>query len=241
VSVDLSQGKASGADGDDVLTSMEGVIGSEFADTLSGDALDNFIRGRKGDDVIDGGGGIDIAQYLGARANHAVTILADRVTVRDNAGDAGLDTLYEVERLEFADQRIAVDLDGNAGQAYRVYKAAFDRQPDIPGLSYWIHQLDLGYTMLDAATGFIGSDEFRGLYGQNPTNQEYTLALYQNVLDRAPDQAGYDYWNAVLNGDPLIGQTTREQMLVDFSESLENKANVLPLIDDGIRYELWVT
>jgi hypothetical protein len=36
------------------------------------------------------------------------------------------------------------------------------------------------------------------------------------------------------------GATTREQMLVDFSESAENKANVIGVIGNGFDYQPWV-
>jgi hypothetical protein len=35
------------------------------------------------------------------------------------------------------------------------------------------------------------------------------------------------------------GATTREQMLVDFSESAENKANVIGVIGNGFDYVPW--
>ena len=43
-------------------------------------------------------------------------------------------------------------------------------------------------------------------------------SLYQNVLGRAPDASGLAYWS-----NALAGGTTRAQVLVDFSESIENK------------------
>lgn len=50
--------------------------------------------------------------------------------------------LDSVERIRFTDKVIALDIDGNAGEAYRLYKAAFDRTPDKEGLGSWIGQLD---------------------------------------------------------------------------------------------------
>jgi hypothetical protein len=123
-----------------------------------------------------------------------------------------------------------VDDGGSGGKAFRLYQAAFDRAPDLAGLDYWIAQVDAGAKLSDIATGFIESAEFKALYGANPTNEEYTQALYRNVLDREPDSAGYAYWSEILGS----GATTREQMLVDFSESAENKANVIALIGNGV-------
>ena len=33
---------------------------------------------------------------------------------------------------------LALDINGTAGQVYRLYQAAFDRKPDLVGLGYWI-------------------------------------------------------------------------------------------------------
>ena len=58
----------------------------------------------------------------------------------------GEDTLVSVERLVFSDVTVALDLDGVGGQAYRIYKAAFDREPDSGGLGYWIAQMETAWT-----------------------------------------------------------------------------------------------
>jgi Ca2+-binding RTX toxin-like protein len=60
VVVNLMNGTASGGDAQgDQLTSIEGVIGSAFADHLTGSNRDDIIKGGAGDDVIRGGDGID--------------------------------------------------------------------------------------------------------------------------------------------------------------------------------------
>ena len=48
-------GTASGAAGYDILVGIEGVRGSEFADTLIGSSVGNFLRGGLGNDVLVGG------------------------------------------------------------------------------------------------------------------------------------------------------------------------------------------
>jgi len=60
VSVDLGAGTATdGWDNSDSLISIDGAIGSEFADTLLGDSRDNIFEGRGGDDTMSGGAGAD--------------------------------------------------------------------------------------------------------------------------------------------------------------------------------------
>ncbi len=89
VTIDLEQGIASGGHATgDVLTSIEDLDGSFFADTLLGDAIANYINGHEGDDTINGRAGDDRLDgndggdsIFGGTGN-------DRLS-----GDAGNDTL----------------------------------------------------------------------------------------------------------------------------------------------------
>ncbi|MEP3892106.1 MAG: hypothetical protein ABJN69_16735 [Hellea sp.] len=54
VTVDLSDGTSSGAAGNDTLSAIENVTGSDFGDNLFGDDGDNIMTGGDGDDVIIG-------------------------------------------------------------------------------------------------------------------------------------------------------------------------------------------
>lgn len=149
----------------------------------------------------------------------------------------GSDTLSNVERLRFSDINLAFDSAAGqiAGSAYRIYKAAFDRAPDLGGLGYWIDQLDNGGSLQTAASGFIHSAEFESLYGANSSDTLFVTKLYNNVLDRNPDQGGYDYWLGQMSNG-----MTRESVLINFSESNENIANVSGLIANGIQYQEWL-
>jgi hypothetical protein len=147
------------------------------------------------------------------------------ITARD-----GSDSLIRVERVQFEDTSVALDIEGVAGQAYRIYKAAFDRAPDIAGLGYWIDAMDKGAELTSVAGGFIGSTEFQSRYGST-SDTDFIRLLYENVLDRQPDAEGYAYWQ-----DAMSQGLSREGLLINFSESTENKANVEGLISGGIEY-----
>jgi Ca2+-binding RTX toxin-like protein len=47
----------------DVFRNIQGVIGSNYADTITGDANNNRLDGRGGNDTIDGGAGNDLVSY----------------------------------------------------------------------------------------------------------------------------------------------------------------------------------
>jgi Ca2+-binding RTX toxin-like protein len=59
VAVDLSLGVASSADGDDVVTTIEGAIGSAFDDNMLGGTGTNLFKAGKGDDFVRAGSGDD--------------------------------------------------------------------------------------------------------------------------------------------------------------------------------------
>jgi hypothetical protein len=144
-------------------------------------------------------------------------------------------SLDAVERVVFTDHAVALDTEQGAGQAYRIYTAAFGREPDQPGLGYWINAMDQGASLIEVAASFLGSDEFTERYGANVDNTGYIDAVYTNVLARQPDAEGYTYWlNEMENG------ASRQQLLASFSESPENQANVAELIGEGIIYDPWI-
>lgn len=194
-------------------------------------------------DKFFGGSGVDTSVYRGFFAEYVISQKVFSVDSRlANSPTAsgleiidsfesrdGTDYISDVERLEFRDVTLALDINGNAGQAYRLYQAAFARTPDNGGLKYWISNMDGGMTLNQVADGFLSSNEFKGLYGVNPRIDQYLSALYSNVLYRAPDQGGHDYWvNQVQHG------MTNAQVLAGFSESNENKVNVIGVIQNGI-------
>lgn len=139
----------------------------------------------------------------------------------------------DVERLKFSDGVLAFDFDGVAGQMFRLYQAAFNREPDDAGLGYWINYQDGAQTELrNIANSFFSSPEFIALYGSEDTvsNSAFVSLLYTNTLSREFDQAGFDWWLAELDA----GRTTRIDMLASFSESAENQARTADAIADGI-------
>jgi len=181
---------------------------------------------------IQGTAGVDTVSIIGTRAAASFTIDGQTVTIiRDGHDDK---KFVNIERYKFEDITIATDINGNAGKAYRLYEAAFDRKPDASGLGFWIKALDGGVSLQSVAQGFVGSKEFKGLYGEQISQAEFVGAVYNNVLGRAPDQAGADFWITALNNG-----ASRAQVLMGFSESPENQAGVIGAIQNGIQYEFF--
>jgi len=205
-----------------VLSGQGGAMANDSANMFSSSA---------GSQKFDGLGGIDTVAYGMNKSMYAISRAGNAATVVDRSGLGGTDSLVNVERLAFNDVTVALDIDGNAGKAYRLYKAAFDREPDAGGLGFWIKMIDNGVTLAQAATGFTMGDEFARTYGAQTSNAEFVTLLYENTLHRAPETGGYDFWMNALN----LG-FSRGELLAFFSESAENQAQVIGLIQNGIEF-----
>jgi hypothetical protein len=192
---------------------------------------DDVFHAHVGNEIINGKAGRDSVIVDGVAANFVVTVTDDRIKVDARKGAQGQDTLFGVERLVFNDQALAFDTGGNAGQVYRLYQAAFDRAPDLDGLGFWIAAIDKGSALRDIAHNFIASAEFGARYGAAPSDAMFVAGLYANVLHRAPDQGGADYWLASLHAGG-----SREDVLASFSESAENQVALIGQISNGIVY-----
>ena len=182
-------------------------------------------------DSFDGGTGVNTVVMTSTRTNATITTAATGLTVTSPAD--GTDTLTNIQRIQFSDTTVALDVNGSAGQIYRLYQAALNRTPDKAGLGDWIYSMDHDAMSLQSvAAGFMSTPEFKAMYGANPTNSELVTKFYQNVLHRAPEQAGYDYWMNQLNSHAQ----TATQVLAGFSESTENQAQVIGVIQNGFEY-----
>jgi hypothetical protein len=201
---------------------------------VAGTSAADVFHVASGAHAIDGGAGLDTVAYEGAHSSFAVHASGSGFTVSGGTG-AVQDTLVGVERLQFSDASVALDINGTAGEAYRLYQAAFDRAPDADGLGYWIKMMDNGQTLQQVAAGFVASQEFASLYGANVSDSQFVNALYQNVLHRAGETAGYNYWMEALEQHGA----SRAAVLGSFSESAENQAQVIGSIQDGILFHLW--
>ena len=205
-------------------------------DNWTGSIVNDLFALGSGSDTYDGGAGTDTvlmnipSSYF--IVNQTKNGMVTTIVAPGTSVNGLVDTFTNIERLQFTDKTLAIDLNGNAGQAYRLYQAAFNRIPDKAGLGYWIGQLDSGAETLNhAAAGFVNSVEFKKLYGDNITDNAFMTALYNNVLHRNPDQAGFDYWNGRIKAG-----MTRPDILASFSESTENIAQVIGQISQGIEF-----
>ncbi|MEJ6020725.1 calcium-binding protein [Ramlibacter sp. PS4R-6] len=115
INVNLSTNSAiDGLGGNDTLQGIEDIRGSNFADTITGGAGDyESFEGRAGNDVINGGAGVDRVDYLTSTAGANVNLQTGAV-IADGWGNA--DTLSGIEDVRGSQFNDTIT--GSAGQNF---------------------------------------------------------------------------------------------------------------------------
>ena len=130
VTVDLTKATVTDAWGNtDSFSGIEGVRGTNFADTLTGNAADNRFEPLGGADVVVGGAGVDQIRYnRDAQYGGALGVVVNLATGTGTDGFGKTDSFSDIEAVvgtEVADTLTG----GNAvlvGQTYEMYGLAGD-------------------------------------------------------------------------------------------------------------------
>ncbi|WP_099868076.1 DUF4214 domain-containing protein [Pararhizobium haloflavum] len=205
----------------------------DLADDEPVDESDTGSDEEPGDDEPSDDSGSEIVVLPGK--SKQVTITIDPETGARTIENPAVILVIEKNekaRLDFEDGTLDFDADGHAGKAYRLYEAAFDRDPDPAGLGFWVRHLEEGDgNFVAMAALFLKSEEFQGKFGALEDDEAFVEMLYQNILDRAGEAEGIAYW-----AQQIGAGADRAAMLANFAEADENKENLASEIDAGIYY-----
>ncbi|MGH1463161.1 MAG: DUF4214 domain-containing protein, partial [Neptuniibacter sp.] len=196
------------------------VTSNESGDEETGDLVTTYPATSAPDDFI-GTAGVDLVSYTDNSSGFSIINNDGVITVTEMASPSNTDTLTNIERLQFSDTNIALDIDGanSAGGIYRTYQAAFDRTPDTGGFGYWIDRADEGASAVQMAEEFVWSAEFQSVYGVTTTDnylsgndiESVVDGFYRNVLGRDPDQGGLDFYSGVIEAEErTVGRVLAE-------------------------------
>ncbi len=166
--------------------------------TLIGTSANEAFNGGTGNDSIDGRAGIDTASYSVCFADYTITMTSNSWTVHATTGTDGTDTLTNIERLQFSDKNVALDITDNALETLQfIGVIAPELQNDLAVRGVILNFFDQGYSMEQLCQ--LALD-----LGLAPTdNTVLANAVYHNVLGGTPSQ---DMSNALVsyieqNGD----------------------------------------
>ncbi len=222
-------------------TWIENAMGSAFDDVLIGNDLNNRLTGNLGNDWIEGGKGVDTAVFAGNRANYILSYDFGKNFVQAHDGVSGFDTLISIERLQFSDVSVALDV----GTAQSAGKTALLIGAVLPGqlafdsskqalLGTVISLFDAGYTVNDLSGALLRLPIWNILTGVVASdNTDIARYLLTNVNRQAPDQATLNAAVTALNTEGHQGD-----WLAALVSSAANQTHVglVGLATSGLEY-----
>ncbi|MEM9063777.1 MAG: DUF4214 domain-containing protein [Pseudomonadota bacterium] len=213
-----------------LVSEQPAIVVEQGLPALGSPAFDFFVSVLAGSE-LDGRDGFDTARYAVKRLGITESVMPDGSVEISAADGSATDTLTSIEKIVLDDGAYLYDLEGEGVPfSYRLYSAAFARTPDEGGLRFWSDQREAGAGDRQMANAFISSAEFEEKFGEDPTDEAFIAALYQNVLLREPDAGGQSFWLDVF----AAGTLDRADMLLAFSDSAENIERNAANYDDGI-------
>ena len=249
VVVDLAAGTASdGMGGTDTLRNIEWARGSVvYDDVLSGDAGANKLDGSGGNDrlngragndsligglgndSLDGGTGIDTAVFAGNRAGYSVARAGTDFNVQAGATDS--DVLTNVERLQFTNASVAIDLGGNAGVVAKTLGAVFGPASVANGTYFGI-----GLFFSDGGMGYGALMQLAldARLGAGASHSAVVTLLYTNVVGVAPGAADLAYFVGLLDSHSLT-PATLGILAADHPLNTDH-INLVGLADTGVEF-----
>lgn len=247
VIVNLSSGSATGGAGNDTLSSFENLIGTAYADTLTGDINDNKLDGGSGNDILiggvgadtmTGGAGFDTVSYADSSAGVTVTVNSSSNT----GGDAAGDQLFGIENLIGSTHNDTLTGDGNSnlfdgglGDDVMTGGAGTDTATyTLAASGVSVHLGDLGTNVsggagndsLSQIENIIGSAHIDTLWGDGSNNVIEGGAGADNLLGGlGTDTASYDGSTGDMTVSLLTGTASDGDTLGGFENLLGGTHN----------------
>ena len=152
--------------------------------------VNDTLKGQPGTDFFDGGLGLDTVVYNGPMERYSITKSGNRYVVSEPTGSDDTDYLANIERLQFSNGKVALDMMGNAGDAARLIGAllgpSYVKDKALAGVV--IGLLDQNYSTQTIATLGLGTSTYIGLAGSS-SNEDFVKHVFKNVIGRPPVEA----------------------------------------------------
>ena len=160
----------------------------QFLDKTVSLVVNDTIKGQPGTDFFDGGLGIDTVVYSGLQERYSITKSGNRYVVSEPTGSDDTDYLSNIERLQFSNGKVALDLGGNAGQAARLIGAllgpSFIKDKALAGVV--IGLIDQDYSIENIANLGLNTSFYLTLAGSTK-NEDFVNHVFRNVVGRPPE------------------------------------------------------
>ena len=207
-------------------------LGSTLIHTWAGNDKILDIGSTGAPAVIEAGAGIDIAVYSGTADQYRFTPTGSDWHVTGGMTSSVNDTLTGVERLEFSDKFIALNLNAGAGEVAKTLGAVFGKSfvsnKEYVGIGlHYSDTLQYSYTALMQLA-------IHARLGAYPSSAQVVDLLYTNVVGTAPDAATRQSFTDLLDNQTF----TAASLGIFAADTALNKANVdlVGLTQTGLAY-----
>ena len=237
---DWSLGALSGAPGfneqyylrqyPDVAESVaSGRVASGLADYLASGVKVGYRAYAPGTQVW-GHDGLDTVHYAGSAASYKLQQQTEGVWSLTSA--EGTDTMVSVERVQYADSAIALDISTNAGMVAKTLGAVFGKtavaNKEYAGIG--LHFIDdLHYSYSDLMQLAINAR-----LGANPSSAQVVDLLYTNVVGSAPDAATRKSFTDLLDNHTFTVASLG--LLAADTDLNKTNINLVGLAQTGLEY-----
>jgi V8-like Glu-specific endopeptidase len=205
--------------------------------TLVGTSANETFSSGDANDSMDGGAGIDTAQFSGNRANYTLSKgINSSWTVQSLA--QGTDTLINMERLQFADKKLALDLQPteHAGQALEfIGLMAPDLISSASTVGMIVKIFDQGSSLHDVCQLAIDVGLVTAFAGSS-SNASLAAMAYQNVVGEPANAASVETLLGYMDGRYASYTQADFMSVVAALELNQTHINLVGLQQTGVEY-----
>lgn len=160
----------------------------QFLDKTISLEVNDLFQGQPGTDFFDGGLGTDTVVYAGPLERYAVNKSGNRFIVSEPTGSDDTDYLTNIERLQFSNAKLALDVaSGPVADGARLIGAllgpAYIKDKALAGIV--IGLMDQQYSAEFVATLGLATPMYQGLAGSS-SNVDFVKHVFNNVVGRPP-------------------------------------------------------
>lgn len=187
----------------EVLTSVASAeVAKAPPQNLVGTGANDSFSMEAGDGTIDGGTGVDTLIHSGLSSNFVLARTGSSFTLTQLTESAGTQSLINMERLQFADKKLALDLDPSqhGGQALEFIGLLAPHLVHTPSITGMILGLfDQGSTLHEVCQLALNVGLVTSIAGSNTDNALAAMA-YRNVMGTEADGPTIDWLVGYMDG-----------------------------------------
>jgi hypothetical protein len=198
--------------------------------TSTGDAGNNRFEAPASSRNFDGQGGIDTVVLSQARAAYALNTAATP-DVLSAAGGSVRYELSSIERLQFSDGKLALDLDAAAGQVAKLIGAVFGATA-VQNRDF----VAIGLQLADGGMSYeaLAQTALEARLGAGTSPEAVVTLLYTNVVGAAPSAAELAFYTGLLAAGSFTPATLT--VLAADTDLNQVQINLVGLAQTGLAY-----